>query len=69
MCRGRASARLPSVDEPMTTIRMELRRDGDFPTGRATDGDGRARDFAGWLGLIAAIDELLGAEREQTGGD
>ncbi len=69
MCRGRASASLAPVDEEMTTIRMELRRDGDLPTGRACDDDGRVRDFAGWLGLIAAIDELLGAEREQAGGD
>jgi len=69
MCRGRASASLVPVDGQMTTIRMELRRDGDFPTGRACDDDGRVRDFAGWLGLIAAIDELLGAEREQAGGD
>jgi hypothetical protein len=53
----------------MTTIRMELRRDGDLPTGRVRDGTGQVRDFTGWLGLISAIDELLDGEREPVRGD
>lgn len=47
------------------TIRMELRLDGDMPTGRASDDSGRVRDFAGWLGLVAAIDELLSPESDR----
>jgi hypothetical protein len=44
------------------TIRMELRLDGDLPRGRASDDSGAVKDFAGWLGLVAAIDELLSRE-------
>lgn len=40
-------------------IRMELSVDGGLPTGRASDDSGRVKDFTGWLGLVAAIDELL----------
>ena len=49
----------------LTTIRMELRLDGDLPTGRASDEQGRVKDFAGWLGLVAAIDELLAPADER----
>ena len=41
----------------MITLRIAL--EGDSPTGRATDPNGATRVFAGWLGLVAAIDELL----------
>jgi hypothetical protein len=44
--------------EPMT-IRMELRPEGELPTGRAIDERGRAMEFAGWIGLAAAIEDLL----------
>jgi hypothetical protein len=40
-------------------IRLELHLDGDSLTGRASDGAGAAREFVGWLGLVAAIDALL----------
>jgi hypothetical protein len=53
------------VDSEATTIRMELRLDGDLPTGRASDDSGRVREFAGWLGLVAAIDELLSPESDR----
>jgi hypothetical protein len=33
---------------------------GDCLTGTATSAAGVERPFCGWLGLIAAIDELLG---------
>ena len=42
-------------------IRLDLRLDGDALTGRARGNDGAARDFSGWLGLVAAIDSLLTA--------
>jgi hypothetical protein len=41
-------------------IRLELHLDGDSLTGRASDGTGAAREFVGWLGLVAAIDGLVG---------
>jgi hypothetical protein len=53
------------VDAEPTTIRMELRLDGDLPTGRACDDSGRMREFAGWLALVAAIDELLSPESDR----
>jgi hypothetical protein len=44
-------------------IRLELRLDGESPIGRASTPDDGERDFAGWLGLIAAIEAL--AERPE----
>jgi FAD/FMN-containing dehydrogenase len=44
-----------------TTISLELGYEGDCLTGRAVNG-GRPREFTGWIGLLATIDELMGAE-------
>jgi hypothetical protein len=41
------------------TITLHLRVSGDSLSGRLDDGSGREHDFAGWLGLIAAIDGVL----------
>jgi FAD/FMN-containing dehydrogenase len=46
--------------ESTTTISLELSYDGDCLTGRAVNGRGR-REFTGWIGLLAAIDDLIGA--------
>jgi hypothetical protein len=43
-------------------ITLELRLDGDAPAGRASAPDREQREFAGWLGLIAAVDALAGAD-------
>jgi FAD/FMN-containing dehydrogenase len=43
-----------------TTISLELRYEGDTLTGRAANGHG-GREFTGWIGLLAAIDDLIGA--------
>jgi FAD/FMN-containing dehydrogenase len=43
-----------------TTISLELRYEGDCLTGRAANGRG-GREFTGWIGLLAAIDDLIGA--------
>jgi hypothetical protein len=40
-------------------IRLELQLDDDSLTGRASDATGAAKEFVGWLGLVAAIDALL----------
>jgi hypothetical protein len=48
-----------------TAIRLELRYEDGCLVGRAENGDGR-REFTGWIGLLAAIDELLGGERPMT---
>ena len=49
-------------------IRLELRLDGESPIGRASTPDGGERDFAGWLGLIAAIEALAARDRETGAG-
>jgi hypothetical protein len=69
MCQGPASGKLTSMDAGPTTICMELRLEGEMPTGRASDDHGHVKHFAGWLGLVAAIDELLSGEKERAGGD
>ena len=46
-----------------TTIRLELRNEDDYLTGHATGGGGR-REFTGWIGLLAAIDELIDSQRD-----
>jgi hypothetical protein len=47
------------VPHQTVVIRLELDLADDSLTGRASDGTGAAREFAGWLGLVAAIDALL----------
>jgi hypothetical protein len=47
------------VDRQTVVIRLELHLDDDSLTGRASDGSGAAREFVGWLGLVAAIDALV----------
>ncbi|MBP2368525.1 hypothetical protein [Pseudonocardia parietis] len=42
-------------------IHLEIRLDGESPVGRAYDERGGTREFAGWMGLVAVIDDLLGA--------
>jgi hypothetical protein len=44
-----------------TQITLDLEVDDDFLSGRIRDGSGAGRAFSGWLGLMAAIDELLAA--------
>jgi hypothetical protein len=48
------------MDGTTTAISLEMHLAGDCLTGTATSASGAERPFCGWLGLIAAIDELLG---------
>jgi CRP-like cAMP-binding protein len=41
-------------------IALDVRVDGDEISGQAGDGTGRPRPFRGWVGLIGALDRLLG---------
>jgi hypothetical protein len=59
MCRAPASSRIRAVDRQTVVIRLELHLDDESLTGRASDGSGTAREFVGWLGLVAAIDALV----------
>ncbi len=51
------------MSDPVRTIRLELRLDGDSPAGSAMVCGEPSRDFAGWLGLVAAIEAFLTADR------
>lgn len=42
--------------------------DGGEISGHASDGEGRTHRFSGWLGLIGALDALLGSHTDDTGG-
>ena len=50
-------------------ITLDLEVTDDFLSGQARNGSGPGRQFSGWLGLMAAIDELLaeaGPNNEET---
>jgi hypothetical protein len=48
-------------------IAIDVRLDGDEISGRAGDGTDQPKPFEGWLGLLAALDGLLGnADEEPT---
>jgi hypothetical protein len=40
-------------------LRLEIEPGPDPITGRIADETGRTREFAGWIGLARAIDEVL----------
>jgi hypothetical protein len=48
------------VGTRVTAIHLEIRLDGESPTGRAYDERGCTREFAGWMALVATIDDFLG---------
>ena len=60
MCGALAGSILRGMDGTTTAISLEMHLAGDSLTGTATSAAGVERPFCGWLGLIAAIDELLG---------
>ena len=42
------------------TINLQLEVDGDTMSGEARTGSGTKRTFSSWLGLIGALDMLVG---------
>ncbi len=56
------------MDVPAHEVQLKLWLDGDSVTGRASSPGEAARDFAGWLGLVAAIEALI-APRHRHGAD
>jgi hypothetical protein len=46
-------------------IAIDVRLDGDDISGRAGDGTGQPKAFEGWLGLLQALDVLLGKTDEE----
>jgi hypothetical protein len=56
----------------MSTVSVQLAIDvvvdGKEISGHASDGEGRTQRFSGWLGLIGALDALLGSHMDETEG-
>jgi hypothetical protein len=46
-------------------IAIDVRLEGDEISGRAGDGMGQPKAFQGWLGLLQALDGLLGNTDEE----
>jgi hypothetical protein len=46
-------------------IAIDVLLDGDEISGRAGDGTDRPKAFQGWLGLLAALDQLIGNADEE----
>ena len=55
------------MDGTRIAIALELEVAGDTLAGRATRENGESKDFAGWLGLVCAIDSLLTGTGADTG--
>jgi hypothetical protein len=56
---------LPRVSLQTRHIAIDVRLDGGEISGRAGDGTDRPRPFQGWLGLIVALDGLIGTIDEE----
>jgi hypothetical protein len=50
-------------------IAIDVRLDGVEISGRAGDGTDQPRPFVGWLGLLVALDGLLGTTDEERRGE
>jgi hypothetical protein len=57
-----------SVEPETIVIRLELRVADTPLTGRASTATAPARDFTGWLGLVAAIDGLIACRPSEENG-
>jgi hypothetical protein len=54
------AARLRGVDQPQTVrVTLEFEQGSDPPCGRLVDGQA-VYPFAGWLGLAAALEHVIG---------
>jgi hypothetical protein len=51
------------------TIKLQLELDGDSLHGEARTGSGSSRTFSSWLGLIGALDMLVGDGASPDGGE
>jgi hypothetical protein len=60
MAEAARSPMLCVMEHRTVTITLQVEVDGDDVRGSATDAGGEPRVFAGWLGLVGAIDALLG---------
>jgi hypothetical protein len=56
-------------DGKQITINLQLEVDGDAMSGEARTGSGTTRSFSSWLGLIGALDMLVGDSAESPSGE
>ena len=48
-------------------VTLQISLDGELPVGYAVDARGATREFAGWLGLVTAVEDLLTGRPARTG--
>jgi hypothetical protein len=60
MCRAWGRRMLCLMSVRTKHIAIDVLLDGDEISGRAGDGIGHTKAFQGWLGLLLALDGLLG---------
>ncbi len=71
----RLDGRAPSLEETLVmdndhiSLSLELDISGESLTGHARNGTGAARSFAGWLGLLGAIDALVAEKGGRASDD
>jgi hypothetical protein len=58
-----------AVTADVVRIELEVRVVEESLIGLARVADGTTREFAGWLGLMTALDALLPAQTEDPGTD
>ena len=69
MCRARIPPNMNHMDHgKQITINLQLEVDGDSMSGEARTGSGSTRTFSSWLGLIGALDMLVGDSAEAPAG-
>ena len=65
MCRACRRRKLCLMSVRTKYIAIDVLLDGDEISGRAGDGTGQPKAFQGWLGLLLALDGLLGNTDEE----
>jgi hypothetical protein len=56
-------------DGKQITINLQLNVEGDTMSGEARTGSGTTRSFSSWLGLIGALDMLVGDGADGPAGE
>jgi hypothetical protein len=56
-------------DGKQITINLQLNVEGDTMSGEARTGSGTTRSFSSWLGLIGALDMLVGDGADGPSGE
>jgi hypothetical protein len=65
MCQARRRRMLCLMSVQTRHIAIDVRLDGDEISGQARDGTAQPKAFQGWLGLLLALDGLLGNTDEE----